>query len=60
MSTPTPRKPRRCPICKAATVHDWRPFCSKRCADIDLGNWASGSYAIPTDQRPDRPDETDD
>jgi hypothetical protein len=24
-----------------------RPFCSKRCADVDLGNWLKGGYAIP-------------
>ncbi len=46
-----------CPICgKApATASDarYRPFCSRRCADIDLGRWLSGSYAIPgEDARP--------
>lgn len=40
-----------CPICKRETVHDYRPFCSRRCADRDLGNWASGVYAIPTGER---------
>jgi uncharacterized protein len=39
----------RCPICKAATEHDFRPFCSSRCADADLGKWLTGSYAIPVD-----------
>ncbi len=39
--------PRPCPICgKPSTVED-RPFCSKRCADIDLHRWLKGSYAIP-------------
>jgi len=42
-----------CPICKAETVKEFRPFCSKRCADIDLGRWLRGSYAIPTDEAPD-------
>ncbi|MEO0959519.1 MAG: DNA gyrase inhibitor YacG [Pseudomonadota bacterium] len=37
----------RCPICGAPTVRDMRPFCSKRCADIDLGRWLTGAYAIP-------------
>ncbi len=38
---------RPCPICgKPATV-EMRPFCSKRCADIDLHHWLGGSYAIP-------------
>jgi hypothetical protein len=36
-----------CPICKAAAAGAYRPFCSKRCADIDLHRWLSGSYAIP-------------
>ena len=38
---------RPCPICgKPSTVKD-RPFCSKRCANIDLHRWLKGSYAIP-------------
>ena len=37
----------RCPICQVETVSDYRPFCSKRCADVDLGRWLSGSYVIP-------------
>ncbi|KIT16214.1 DNA gyrase inhibitor YacG [Jannaschia aquimarina] len=37
-----------CPICKAATVAAYRPFCSKRCADIDLGRWMTGAYAVPS------------
>jgi uncharacterized protein len=37
----------RCPICKAQTQPGFKPFCSKRCADIDLGKWFSNAYAIP-------------
>ncbi|MBO9395825.1 DNA gyrase inhibitor YacG [Shimia sp. R9_2] len=37
-----------CPICKKETVADYRPFCSKRCADIDLNKWFSGDYAVPS------------
>lgn len=37
----------RCPICRGAASARWRPFCSRRCADVDLGRWLSGSYAIP-------------
>lgn len=37
-----------CPICGEETRKDWRPFCSRRCADVDLGRWVSGSYAIPS------------
>ncbi len=36
-----------CPICKKPTETQFRPFCSKRCADIDLGKWFGGAYAIP-------------
>ena len=36
-----------CPMCDKDTDKTYRPFCSKRCADIDLGKWLSGSYAIP-------------
>ena len=36
-----------CPICDKKTDAKYRPFCSKRCADIDLGKWLTGSYAIP-------------
>lgn len=38
-----------CPICSKETNPKFRPFCSKRCADIDLGRWMSGKYAIPSD-----------
>ncbi|MDF2995819.1 MAG: hypothetical protein K0R27_1456 [Xanthobacteraceae bacterium] len=41
----TPEKP--CPICGKPAVEKYRPFCSSRCADIDLHRWLSGSYAIP-------------
>ncbi len=40
------RRP-RCPICGKAGKEAWRPFCSKRCADVDLGRWLGGRYAIP-------------
>jgi uncharacterized protein len=36
----------RCPICKAPTEVAYRPFCSKRCADVDLARWLGGAYAI--------------
>jgi len=39
-------RPGSCPICKNPTMPEWRPFCSKRCADVDLGRWLNGSYAI--------------
>lgn len=38
-----------CPICAADTDAKFRPFCSKRCADLDLARWFGGGYAIPSD-----------
>ena len=35
-----------CPICQKPTQDPYAPFCSKRCADVDLGRWFSGSYTI--------------
>ena len=41
-------KLRKCPICDAQLIKpDFKPFCSKRCADIDLSRWLKGGYAIP-------------
>ena len=37
----------RCPICRAPIDLDFKPFCSRRCADIDLSRWLRGAYAIP-------------
>jgi endogenous inhibitor of DNA gyrase (YacG/DUF329 family) len=36
-----------CPICGNPRDEQYRPFCSKRCADVDLGRWFKGDYAIP-------------
>jgi len=46
------RRGPRCPICKQPTVAAHKPFCSKRCADIDLHRWLSGVYAVPTNDPP--------
>ena len=45
-----------CPICQKDTDPKYRPFCSRRCADIDLGKWLTGSYRIPAESAED-PDE---
>jgi len=37
----------KCPICGDPESPAAKPFCSKRCADIDLGRWLKGGYAIP-------------
>jgi endogenous inhibitor of DNA gyrase (YacG/DUF329 family) len=40
-------KPHKCPICSKITDnYEYRPFCSKRCSDVDLGNWFTESYVI--------------
>jgi endogenous inhibitor of DNA gyrase (YacG/DUF329 family) len=39
----------KCPECGKATDVTYRPFCSKRCADIDLGHWFNGEYVLPGD-----------
>ena len=40
-------KVHKCPICGKLTDNlEYRPFCSKRCSDIDLGNWFNESYVI--------------
>ena len=37
-----------CPICKKPSEKAYRPFCSRRCADVDLGRWLTEGYAIPS------------
>lgn len=37
----------RCPICGKPAVPRWRPFCSRRCGDVDLFRWLGGSYRFP-------------
>jgi uncharacterized protein len=36
-----------CPTCGKPEAEAFKPFCSKRCADIDLGHWLKGRYVIP-------------
>ncbi|MCX8508138.1 MAG: DNA gyrase inhibitor YacG [Rhodobacteraceae bacterium] len=36
-----------CPICQKDSDPKYRPFCSRRCADVDLGRWLNGTYATP-------------
>ena len=53
--TPMPAGPRRCPICGKLTVPRHQPFCSGRCADIDLGRWLKGNYRVETEEPADDP-----
>lgn len=54
-----------CPVCGKPATPEARPFCSGRCADIDLGRWLTGQYRIPAlpaeldEDPPPRPDDQD-
>ena len=55
----TPVAPeKRCPICGKPAIATMRPFCSKRCTDVDLNRWLRGVYAVPA--TPDDDDEDSD
>lgn len=47
----------RCPTCSGDSVYDasnrYRPFCSERCKQVDLGAWASEDFRMPTQAPPD-------
>ncbi len=49
-----------CPICGKPTLPDYRPFCSRRCADVDLGRWLTEGYRIPAASEDEVEDETSD
>ena len=60
MPADEPRRPAaraRCPVCGKPTQPAHRPFCSVRCAQIDLGRWLTGGYAIPGEEVPREPGE---
>jgi uncharacterized protein len=54
MSTPLPKP---CVICGKPQAEGLAPFCSRRCADVDLNRWLTGVYAVPAaeddDEEPD-------
>ncbi len=48
---------RPCPICRrplpiTPDAVRFRPFCSRRCADVDLHRWLTGGYKVETDETP--------
>ncbi|WP_299137910.1 DNA gyrase inhibitor YacG [uncultured Tateyamaria sp.] len=43
-----------CPICQSETHKAYRPFCSRRCADVDLARWMNGGYAVPSQREEDQ------
>ena len=53
MNQMAPEKNVDCPICGKPSVARYKPFCSKRCADVDLNRWFSGAYVVHTDEKPD-------
>ena len=53
MSEAASAKSEACPICGKPAVEAFRPFCSKRCADVDLNRWLSGIYTVPVKEADD-------
>ena len=45
-----------CPICGKPSTPQYHPFCSKKCADIDLGRWLKGTYVVHTEEVPEESD----
>jgi endogenous inhibitor of DNA gyrase (YacG/DUF329 family) len=37
----------KCPMCGKPATQERRPFCSTRCANLDLGKWLGGGYTLP-------------
>ncbi|HYD86840.1 MAG TPA: DNA gyrase inhibitor YacG [Vitreimonas sp.] len=56
--SPKPVHERKCVICGKPQEEKYKPFCSKRCADVDLNRWFSGGYAIPAVEEDEPDDET--
>ena len=51
---PVRLKPRRpCPICGKPSQQKYHPFCSARCANVDLNRWLGGTYTVPADEADD-------
>ena len=48
--------PLACPVCGKPAEAVYRPFCSRRCADVDLGRWFNEDYRIPADKPDEEPD----
>jgi hypothetical protein len=44
--------PKPCPICGKPATERHKPFCSQRCATIDLARWITGTYRVATDETP--------
>ena len=60
MSDPSnarPKPARKCSICGKPAEEAFKPFCSKRCADVDLNRWLKGVYAIPVVEEDEKPND---
>jgi endogenous inhibitor of DNA gyrase (YacG/DUF329 family) len=53
MTAPSLAPGKPCPHCGKPAVDKYKPFCSARCADVDLNRWLSGVYAIPVKEEED-------
>lgn len=61
MTEPVRLRPKRpCPICSRPSQQKYHPFCSARCAQIDLNRWFGGNYAIPAEEEEPGEDESRD
>ena len=49
-ATPGVSAPRACPLCGKPRAGRYRPFCSKRCADVDLARWLGGNYRVASNE----------
>lgn len=49
-----------CPVCKKPVDPAYKPFCSRRCADVDLQRWFAGSYAVPAAEAGESSEESED
>ena len=54
---PAPQTMGACPMCGKPAELKYRPFCSKRCADLDLSRWLNGVYAVPVDPKDEEDEE---
>ena len=54
---PKAARAKTCPICGKPAAERFRPFCSSRCADVDLNRWFSGAYRVPVVEREDDTEE---
>jgi uncharacterized protein len=57
-TSPQPDRPvQKCTMCDKPVTEKFAPFCSKRCADLDLGKWLNGSYVIEGSDSPSSEDD---